>query len=268
MKIIFSAVATGLMLCASSFAQNTSSSPANGVVQQGTPPAQAAPVSGAAATNSRIAPGSVIPVQLTKSIDARKVKAGDPVEAKVTEDLKTNSGEIIVSKDTKVVGHVTEAQARDKERKESQVTIAFDHAVTKSGTDMALPMSIQAVISPSYLAPSNNSGGSEGAAQPASSPSAGMSPGSNPGRSSGMGETQAQPQAPASPSAGEMPGTPQNTAKRQPITGNTQGVLGFENLRLSTADAKQGQGQGSVLTSEKSNVKLESGTVMLLRVNP
>jgi hypothetical protein len=275
MRVIFSAVVAGLMLCESSFAQNTNaqntnSSPASGAAQpseaaqQGTAPAQASSTSGPVAANPRIAPGSVIPVQLTKSIDAKKVKTGDPVEAKVTEDVKTNSGEIIVPKDTKLVGHLTEAQARNKEQKESQVTIAFDHALTRTGSDMTLPMSIQAVISPSYLAPSNNAGGEEGPGQPASSPSAGMSPGNNPGRSSGMGEAQAQPQASASPSAGEMPGAPQNTVKRQPITGNIQGVLGFENLKLSTGDVKQ----GSVLTSEKNNVKLESGTLMLLRVNP
>ena len=49
----------------------------------------------------RIAPGSVIPVELTKTIDAKKAKSGDPVEAKVTQDLKTNSGDVLVPKDTK-----------------------------------------------------------------------------------------------------------------------------------------------------------------------
>jgi len=75
----------------------------------------------------------VIPVELTKSIDAKKVKAGDEVVAKVTMDLKTNSGEIVVPKDTKVVGHVTEAQTRSKEQKDSQVGIIFDRAVMKNG---------------------------------------------------------------------------------------------------------------------------------------
>src|SRR6201997_5302769 len=97
--------------------------------------------------NTRLAPGSVIPVQLTKTIDAKKAKTGDPVEAKVTQDLKTDNGDVLVPKDTKVVGRVTEAQARSKDQKESQVGIAFDHAVMKNGGDVPLPMSIQAVIS-------------------------------------------------------------------------------------------------------------------------
>ena len=82
----------------------------------------------------RFAPGTVIPVELTKSIDAKKVKSGDNVEARVTQDLKAGNGQVIVPKDTKVVGHVTEAQPRNKEQKESQVGIVFDHAVMKNGS--------------------------------------------------------------------------------------------------------------------------------------
>ena len=49
------------------------------------------------------------PVHLTKSIDAKKLKTGDQVEVKVTQDMKAGNGEIIVPKDTKVIGRVTEA---------------------------------------------------------------------------------------------------------------------------------------------------------------
>jgi len=51
---------------------------------------------------------------------------------------------------------------------------------------------------------------------------------------------------------------------RPHITGNTQGVVGIDNLKL---EAGQNATQGSVLTSEKNNVKVESGTMLLLRVN-
>ena len=115
-----------------------------------------------AAGQHRIAPGSVIPVQLTKTIDAKKAKPGDEVVAKVTMDLKTNGGEVMIPKDTKVMGRVTEAQARSKEQKESQVGIAFDRAVLKDG-EMPLPMSIQAVIAP----PSNNANNGGGVDQSA-----------------------------------------------------------------------------------------------------
>ncbi len=56
--------------------------------------------------------------------------------AKVTQDMKNTSGEVIVAKDTKVMGHVTQSQARNKEQKESEVAIAFDHAVLTNGSQM------------------------------------------------------------------------------------------------------------------------------------
>jgi hypothetical protein len=266
MKSLLTGIFTGLILCGLCLAQDTTSAPSNPAAppsQQSTAPAQSAPSGSAQAAGiPRIAPGSVIPVQLTKSIDAKKAKAGDQVEAKVTEDLKANNGEIIVPKNTEVVGRVTEVQARNKEQKESEVAIAFDHAVTKNGSDVILPMSIQAVIAPSYLAAGSNTGGAEGTGQLPSTGGSGMST-ANSGRAAGMGETPAQASAP--PTGGDLPSAAQTGIKaRQPITGKTQGVLGIENLNLSTANPTQ----GSVLSSEKNNVKLESGTLILLRVNP
>lgn len=248
-----------LALSATAWPQQPSSGGNNPVQQKAQPQS---PTSGRQTGTPRIAPGSVIPVELTKGIDAKKAKTGDPVEAKVTMDLKTNSGEVLVPKDTKVVGHVTEAQARSKEQKESQVAIAFDHAVMKSGENMALPLSIQAVISP-YAANGggNNNAPNEGAGSSASQPSSGGT--ATTGSRGGMGTGTPPPQAPS--------GLPPDTSSQgggnmhEPITGKTEGVVGISNLRLAPAAQPA---QGSLLTSEKNNVKLESGTLMLLKVNP
>jgi hypothetical protein len=226
------------------------------------PPSAAASEAAAAPANSvpRIAPGSVIPVQLTRSLDVKKVKPGDEVDAKVTMDMKANNGEVIVAKDTKVLGRVTEVQPRNKEQKESQLGIAFDRAVMKNGNDVALPMSVQAIISPTYLSSGNsNNGSADSGASP--SGNSGASPTMGNGRSANGNTPQSStPSALGSATADN----PSSTGQRQPITGNTQGVLGFQNLQLSNAsDAKQ----GSVVTSEKNNVKLDSGTMMLLKVN-
>jgi hypothetical protein len=213
------------------------------------------------ASLARIAPGSVIPVELTKSIDAKKVKTGDEVVAKVTMDLKTNSGEIVVPKDTKVVGHVTEAQARSKEQKDSQVGIIFDRAVMKNGGEMQMPMSIQAIIAP-QASNSGNANNGDGQATPA--PAASGAPSSG-GRAPGMGG--APPPAPNA-SAGSNTSTDDSSTAanaHEPITGKTEGVVGLRDLKLATTAAAASQ--GSVVSSEKNNVKLESGTFMLLRVN-
>jgi hypothetical protein len=72
-------------------------------------------------------------------------------------------------------------------------------------------------------------------------------------------------QAPSSPPTGaEQPDSGQSGAnEHQSITADTQGVVGISNLKLSMVSNTT---PGSVVSSEKSNVKLESGTLMLLRV--
>src|SRR5258705_90091 len=75
--------------------------------QQGAAPAQdaAAP----AQNSSQFPAGTVIPVELAKSVDSKKAKAGDKIEAKIPMDLLSH-GKIVIPKNTKVIGHVTEAK--------------------------------------------------------------------------------------------------------------------------------------------------------------
>ena len=214
------------------------------------------------ANKTKIAPGSVIPVQLTKTVDAKKAKTGDEVVAKVTMDMKTQSGDVLVPKDTKVIGHVTEAQPRSKEQKESQLAIAFDRAVTKDGNDMQVPMSIQAIIGQQN---NNENAAGGGGNEPAAAPSGGGTAGSSAGGRSPMTGGSSPNTAP-SPSAGSAPSDSQTASNggRPPINAQTQGVIGISNLTL--ASGANGS-QGSMMTSEKNNVKLESGTMLLLKVN-
>jgi hypothetical protein len=263
MKRILSAALATFCLSLGSHAQTTPAPPATDPqMQRQSPPSQPAQrQTQAAATGPRIAPGSVIPVQLTKTVDAKKIKSGDEVQAQVTQDLKTNSGEVIVPKGTKFLGHVTSAQPHSKEEKESELGIAFDHAVLKNGTEMNLPLSIQAVIAP----PSANPGNAGNEQSPApSSQAGGIQPGGG-GRSPGMAGNQGSSQAPPTPSASGEASETQASSSPAAITANTKGVVGIPNLTLTAASPNSGQ--GSVLSSEKNNVKLESGTMLLLRVN-
>lgn len=206
----------------------------------------------------RIAPGSVIPVQLTTTVDAKKARTGEEVTAKVTQDLKASNGMMLLPKDTEIVGHVTEAQAKNKQDKESQVGIVFDHAVTQNG-NIAYPLSIQAVISPQIFQ-NPNSGTNAGNAGPSQAPSSSMPSQQSPG-GAGRGMGQGSPPNTASASGSEN----SSVGSRRPnITGQTQGVVGFSHMKLETPASPTAP---SVISSEKSNVKLENGTLMLLRVN-
>ena len=233
------------------------------LAQSAPPPASGAGSSQAQTAGApRIAPGSVIPVQLTKTVDAKKAKTGDEVVAKVTQDMKTQTGEVLVPKDTKVIGHVTEAQPRSKEEKESELAIAFDQAVMQ-GQDVHLPMSIQAVIAPQNNAGSAASGEDVGAGATSGAGVPSSAGGGGPQRA-GMGGSQ----PPTASNSGTMPSDSGNSQSGKgaypPINAQTQGVIGVPNVTLAPA---QNAAQGPVMSSEKNNVKLESGTMLLLKVN-
>ena len=241
----------------------TSASPANPASAQA--PSARAPQAGSTSAPggapTRIAPGSVIPVSLTKTIDAKKVKTGDEVVAKVTQDMKTTGGEVLVPKDTKVMGHVTEAQPRNKDQKESQVGIAFDRAMMKDGSALQIPMSIQAIIGQQN--DQNNSGSGSGEA---AAPTGGASSGATGSPRGGMGGSAPASAPSASSGSAGTPGDAQaGKSSRPPITAQTEGVVGISDLKLSRAASSAAE--GSVVSSEKNNVKLESGTMMLLRVS-
>jgi hypothetical protein len=120
MKTLWTTLFSGLMICGVLLAQETTPSQKDGTAppheqnratnsntqgaseqpgsQQRQVPqeggnAQSQTTSEQTSAGLRIAPGSIIPVQLTKTIDAKKVKTGDEVEAKVTQDLTTGNGE-------------------------------------------------------------------------------------------------------------------------------------------------------------------------------
>lgn len=279
MKSLLTVLFAPAVLCGMLMAQNTPSATEPGASQspQATPqpPTQTqatAPRPASQGTSQaqplnqlKIAPGSVIPVQLQKTVDAKKAKTGDQVIATVTMDMKTNTGQVLVPKDTKIIGHVTEAQARNKEQKESQLGIAFDHAVVK-GDQMSLPMSIQAIIAPQtndqQAAESGGGGAPEAPGGGGNAPMAGgAGHGSSPSGGGGGSASSSQQNYPQGGGGSES--QPQTNA-RPPITGSTQGVIGMRDVQLE--NAAQAGPQGSIVTSEKNNVKIEKGTMMLLRV--
>ena len=254
-------VLAGVLSCGLCSSQDSPSASGNAPRQQPTP----APPEPSSQTTGHapIAPGSVIPAKLTNTVDARKARTGDEVDATVTQDLQAISGEVVVPKDTQVVGHVTEVQTRNKEQKESQVGIAFDHAVMKDGSVASLPMSIQAMIARSNQNSASSDAGSGSEGMPTRSPFGGLPSGNTTGRQGDMGGG-TQPPAATGTVSGPADSGGNDTQARRVITADTEGVVGFSNYRLSTSgDATQ----GSVVSSDKNNVKLDSGTLLLLRVN-
>lgn len=79
--------------------------------------------------------GTMILAQLSRSIDVRKLKVGSQVEGYVTQDL-LYKGKVIVPRDAKVIGHVTEAEASTKEKPHSRLALLFDKIILKGKKEL------------------------------------------------------------------------------------------------------------------------------------
>jgi len=187
-----------------------------------------------------------IPAQLTKSLDAKKAKAGDGVEAKTWEDVLSD-GIVIVPRGSKLIGHLTEAQAPASAKKASQLSIVFDQVLLKSGQELAVNATILSLTAP----PEGQRAFSR------------MSSGDNPmDRARG-------PWTPA-PGAKESQSSPPH-AVNEPLWSKTAPGLraetrssGIQDFYLSSAVS--GSTRVSVISSPTRNVKLEKETMMSLRV--
>src|SRR5215472_4801954 len=118
---------------------------------QGSAPGTAAagqqPTTSSASESAQLQQGSLIYAELSKTIDSKKAKVGDPIAAKVTQAVLSR-GKVLMPKGTKIVGHLTAVQGRGKNEHQSQVGLAFDRAELKDGTQIPLTsVTIQAMES-------------------------------------------------------------------------------------------------------------------------
>jgi hypothetical protein len=210
--------------------------------------------------------GTLISAELTGSLDSKKVKPGDPVNASTATDLKSTDGRTILPKGTKIIGRVTQASARNAGQPNSSLGVVFDKAILKNGQEIPLMNAgIQAVgVPPSSTFDSNQAPGRDPAGAAPGAPGSGGQ--GNPRGTGGMNGT---PPASASnpnrtddayPGSANTPDTGNNNTGQWDA--NTRGVVGLHNLSLNSAGT--GDGQGSVITSTGKNVHLEKGTRLIL----
>jgi hypothetical protein len=248
MRIILFVLSVFLLISVSWAQQGTASAP------QGASPA-------AANSGMHIQPGTVIPAELDKSLDAKKIKAGDPVVAKVSQDLLSN-GQVVIPAGSKITGHVTQAQTH-KGDTASELGIAFDQIALKNGSEIPLHASIQAVAPPpraAAFAGSGNEPMNEGA--PASGSTMGGM-GQRGGVTGAAGNTPGGAASPYPQDATGAPAAPAPSAGAGVLSTGSQGAVGMKDVALH---AGTNPSQGSVLSSDRRNVHLDSGTQLMLRV--
>jgi hypothetical protein len=200
--------------------------------------------------------GTIIYVSLVKPVGARRNKAGDEVIAQTEWDVISEDGVVVLPLGSMIVGHITEVSVRSREHKVSAVRIVLDHALLADGTSVSMALAIQAI----GRAQANDA--SEVEDELASSGerrALAMRAMATPASMGGIMLRDALTLMDAASNPAET------TAVTEPLTSSSQGVLGLPNLFLSAEVS--GSTNVSVVSSRNTNVRLNSGTEMILRLN-
>ena len=224
-------------------------------------------------------------VELTKGLTAKKLKPGDKVKAEVAQDVVSH-GKVIIPVETELIGHVTEVCPHDTANPESRLGIVFDKILLKHFHDINFQAVVQAVappaprpsridqpsqmLPPSMIVGARDTGTSPiGGMSSASSRRGQASSSSNATMSAASSTTTYQPsitvkQSPSNQADGSSAQL-ETTSGGSPMSiGMPLGVRGLKGLSLSTAPSASTP--GPVIVSNTNNVKLESGTQILLHV--
>jgi hypothetical protein len=212
---------------------------------------------------SGLARDTMLQTELAKTIDAKNAKPGDEVTARLTQDVLAK-GKVILPRGSKVMGHVSEAQGHSKEHPESRLVVIFDKIAVKGGQEMASSFIIAAVAPPVALQQASLRDNNLGVPQSMGS-KGNLSGGAVAGTPATAG-TDARDPARAdtsSPRINAESGSGNAEPSAQGVLNSaSRGVIGMEGLSL---DSNASSAPASILRSTKKNVKLESGTQLLLQ---
>lgn len=246
------------LLCAAtlSLAQTTPGAQSGNADANAASDSVAKPQTDTAATQKPV--GSAIPAQLAKSVDSKKMKAGDEIDAKTTVGMSAANG-LQVPEGSKIVGHVTDAKAKSKGDPESSLTFAFEKIVLKNGKEVPFRAVAQA-IGPGQNAAAAAFPENGGPSIPPANNgmSGGNSPAMGNGKSAGTGGTAGN--------SGASAAVPQDDATKNPaparLSENSPGVVGMKGFTLDS------ESSASKISSDSKSVKLDEGTQILLRMIP
>jgi uncharacterized coiled-coil protein SlyX len=203
-------------------------------------------------------PVSTLIAVLTSSLESRSATAGQEFTLKTLSDVVVD-GQLVIPKGSRVLGHVTEAVTKGKDQPQSELWLVVEKAVRRDGSEVPLQGIIAAVA-----APQNNSLSDD--------PTYGMMHSNEPAQSgagvSGAAGSGALPAASkasstASVATANLKG---EIDKRSVLDENSRGAIGYEDLSLAWHLIVPPP--ITVITSNGKNVKLKSGTQMLLRMAP
>ncbi len=187
---------------------------------------------------------------LTRTIESKSATAGQELVLRTMSDVVID-GELVIPRDSKLVGHVAEAITKAKDEPRSVLSVIIDKAVRKDSVEIPLQAIIVAVAAPQNKSLSVD-------------PTYGMMHSNEPkmiGLSPGSAGTKAA--STAAVATADIKGTMDASWL---LTNESQGALGYEGLSLSWH--LMVPPPVTVFASKEKIVKLEAETQMLLRMAP
>ena len=215
--------------------------------------------------------GTAFNASLVEAIDTRRAKPGDAVTAEIVENVSYQRT-VIFPKGTKVSGHIVRATSGGHGRAGSALFVQFDKAVLKDGEEVILNAGIQA-LAVGAVAPLSDS---------AAAKDAGISAENMPAEPSAAGAEPASTTASDDPLVVSTIYEAPRRGLRAPLyaapaaegelnsdgmfSPDSKGAFGRPDIKVYTPVSEGSH--GTVLLSAKKQMRLESGTRLLLVVQP
>jgi uncharacterized coiled-coil protein SlyX len=203
-------------------------------------------------------PVSTLVAVLTSALESRSAAAGQEFTLRTISEVVVN-GELIIPKDSRLLGHVTEAVTKGKDQPQSELWLVVEKAVRRDGSVVPL----QAIIA-ALAIPQNDSLSDD--------PTYGMMHSNEPTQrgvgvsgtaSGGALNAASKASSNASVATANLTG---GMDKSPLLDENSRGAIGFKNLSITWHLIVPPP--ITVIASNGKNVKLQSGTQMLLRMAP
>src|SRR5947207_11326116 len=101
----------------------------------------------AMAQKGEVPPVSLAFAVLSDSVEARSATVGQELVLRTVSDVVVE-GELVIPKGSKILGHISQAVTKGKNRPESALAIVIDKVVQKQGSEIPLQAIIAAVAAP------------------------------------------------------------------------------------------------------------------------
>jgi hypothetical protein len=207
--------------------------------------------------------GTRLAGELQSTIDARKAKVGDQVVLRTTQAIKSQ-GRTVVSKGSRLIGHVTEVTQQSKSNGESRVGLLFDR-LEGGSLNMPIAATITSVVNGSARARANNEDlfASDTSGSVSARSSSRTSAGSNAGLLGGaVNSTTSTVGNVVGGTTAAVGSTVDSTTN---VVGNTTTGVGrsLGGIQISQSSSTSVEGS-SVLSLQGGNLRLEKGTTFNL----